>query len=129
MDTRLESAKLGLCFWCTLLVPPLMQLVQSSHASSLYSTRVLLACTTRTSVDAACAMMTRPTMFHVQQPCDSYCSKLPRRRLPESPWCMRCAEPKTLNLLAYEVIWLSMTKEDGAGRYCANPQQARECTR
>ena len=27
-------------------------------------------------------------------------------------------------LLAYEVIWLSMAKEDRAG-----PQQARECTR
>ena len=31
-----------------------MQLVHSSHASSLYSTRVLLACTTRTAVDSAC---------------------------------------------------------------------------
>ena len=32
-------------------------------------------------------------------------------------------------LLAYEVIRLSMAKEDGAGRDKANPQQARECTR
>ena len=32
-------------------------------------------------------------------------------------------------LLAYEVIWLSMAKEADAGRYYANPQQARECTR
>ena len=32
-------------------------------------------------------------------------------------------------LLAYEMIWLSMPKEDGAGRDEANPQQARECTR
>ena len=32
-------------------------------------------------------------------------------------------------LLAYEVIWLSMAIEDGAGRNEANPQQARECTR
>ena len=79
MDTHLESAKLGLCSWCTLpvpplmqlvrsshasrfysnrvplalLVPPLMQLVQSSHASSLYSTHKLLTRTTRTTVDAA----------------------------------------------------------------------------
>ena len=34
-----------------------------------------------------------------------------------------------LSLVAYEVIWLSMAKEDGAGRDEANPQQARECTR
>ena len=86
------------CSWSALLVPPLMQLVQTSHASSLYSTRVLLARTTRTAVDAACSIfkrlgpfldpgslantncladataclvMTRPTMFHVQQSCDS----------------------------------------------------------
>ena len=42
--------------WRALFVPPLMQLVQSSYASSLYSTRVLLARTTRTAVDAACAL-------------------------------------------------------------------------
>ena len=59
MDTHPESAKLGLCSWCTQPVPTLMQLVQSSHASSLYSTRVLLAPTTRTTVDAACAIFTR----------------------------------------------------------------------
>ena len=47
------------CSWCTLLVPPLMQLVQSSHASSLYSTRVLLERTTCTTVDAACAIFER----------------------------------------------------------------------
>ena len=33
-----------------------MQLVQPSHASRFYSTRVLLARTTRTAVDAACAI-------------------------------------------------------------------------
>ena len=47
------------CSWCALLVPPLMQLVHSSHASSLYSTRVLLARTTCTAVDAACALSER----------------------------------------------------------------------
>ena len=36
-----------------------MKLVQSSDASSLYSTRVLLARTTRTAVDAACAIFAR----------------------------------------------------------------------
>ena len=56
MDTRLESVKLGLTSWCKLPVPPLMQLVQSSY---LYSTRVLLARTTRTTVDAACAIFAR----------------------------------------------------------------------
>ena len=44
------------CSWRALLVPPLMQLVPSSHASSLYSTRMLLACTTRTANDAAGAL-------------------------------------------------------------------------
>ena len=34
-----------------------------------------------------------------------------------------------VGLLAYKVIWLSMAKEDGAGRDEANPQQVRECTR
>ena len=43
-------------------------------------------------------------------------SKLPRRRFPESPWCVRRAEAKALKLLAYEVIRLSIAKEDGAGR-------------
>ena len=37
-------------------------------------------------------------------------------------------EKKHEMFLVYEMIWLSMTKEDGAGRYYANPQQARECT-
>ena len=59
MDTHPESAKFGLCSWCTLPVPLLVQLVQSSHASSLYSTRGLLACTVRTAVDAACAIFAR----------------------------------------------------------------------
>ena len=36
-----------------------MQLVHSLHASSLYSTRVLVARTTRTAVDAACALFAR----------------------------------------------------------------------
>ena len=47
------------CSWRALLVPPLMQLVQSLHASSTYSTRVLLVRTTRTAVDAACALFAR----------------------------------------------------------------------
>ena len=36
-----------------------MQLVHSSNASSLYSTRVLLARTTPTAVDAACVIFAR----------------------------------------------------------------------
>ena len=59
MDTHPESVKLGLCFWRTLPVPPMLQLVHSSHASSCYSTRVFLARTTRTAVDAACALFAR----------------------------------------------------------------------
>ena len=54
-----EPVKLGLCSWHTLAVPPMLQLAQSSHASSLYSTRVLLARTTCTAVDAACAIFAR----------------------------------------------------------------------
>ena len=42
---------------------------------------------------------------------------------------MRRVETKALNLLAYEVTWISMAKEDGAGRDEAGPQQARECTK
>ena len=47
------------CSWRALLVPPLMQLVHSLHVSSLYPTRVLLARTTRTVNDAACALLAR----------------------------------------------------------------------
>ena len=47
------------CSWRALLVPPLMQLVHSSHASSLYSARMLLARTSRTAVDAAYALSER----------------------------------------------------------------------
>ena len=36
-----------------------MQLMQSSHASNLNSARVLLARTTRTTFDAACAIFAR----------------------------------------------------------------------
>ena len=45
--------------WRALLVPPMMQFVHSSRASSLYSARVLLACPTRTADDAACAISER----------------------------------------------------------------------
>ena len=44
------------CSWRALLAPPFMQLAQSSHASSPYSTRVLLAHTTCTAIDADCAI-------------------------------------------------------------------------
>ena len=140
-----------------------MQLVQSSHASSLYLTRVLLARTTRTAVDAACALFESlgplldpgslagtnfpvdVTAYAISErhgllldpdslagtncPADATacvvinnlvtrsCSKLSRRCLPESPWCVRRGETKALNLFAYDVIRLSMAKEDGAGRY------------
>ena len=59
MDTRPESVKLDMCSWCTLLVPPMLQLVHSSHASSFYSTLVLLGRTTCTVVSAAGALFTR----------------------------------------------------------------------
>ena len=47
------------CSWRALLVTPMMQFEHSLHASSLYSTRVLLARTTRTVDDAACATSER----------------------------------------------------------------------
>ena len=47
------------CSWPALLVPPMMQLVHSSYASSFYSTRVLLARTTRTTDNVACAISKR----------------------------------------------------------------------
>ena len=53
-----------MCSWRALLVPSLMQLVQSSHASSLYSIRVLLARTTRTAADAACSLFARLKPLH-----------------------------------------------------------------
>ena len=49
----------SVCSWHALLVPPLMQLVPSLHASSLYSIRVLLARATRIAVDAACVISER----------------------------------------------------------------------
>ena len=90
MDTNPESVQLGLCSWRTLSMPPmlqlvhssppraftrpvcswrallvprLMQLVHSSHASSLYSIRVLLVCATCTADDAACALFARLEPF------------------------------------------------------------------
>ena len=44
------------CSWRALFVPPLMQLVHSSYASSLYSTRVFLVRTTRNAYNAARAV-------------------------------------------------------------------------
>ena len=41
------------------LVPPIMQLVQSPHASSLYSSRVVLAHTTYATHVAVCALLAR----------------------------------------------------------------------
>ena len=66
-----------------LLVPPIMQLVQSPHASSLYSTRVLLARSTCTADDAACAISERlgplldpssPCRHELSRRCYSLCS-------------------------------------------------------
>ena len=82
MDTHPESAELGLCSWCALLVPPLMQPVQSSHASSLYSTRVRLARTTRTAVDAACAIFAR--LEPLLDPC------APSAHYSYRRWCSLC---------------------------------------
>ena len=48
-----------MCSWRAQLVPPMLQLVQSPHASTLYSTRVLLARTICTADDAACAISAR----------------------------------------------------------------------
>ena len=167
-----------MCSWRALLVPPLMQLVQSPNASGLYSARVpwqartsppmlserlgsildpgslagtnfptnATACTvskclgplldpgslagTNRAADATtCVAMTRPTMFTFNNPVTRSCSKLPRRRLPERPWCVRRAETKPRNLLTYEAIQLGLTVEAGAGRNEANPQQACDCTR
>ena len=59
VDIHPESVELGLCSWRTLPVPPMLQPVHSSHASSIYSTHALLARTTRTAVDAPCALFAR----------------------------------------------------------------------
>ena len=61
MDTHPKFVKLSQCSWCALLLPPVIQLVQSPHASSLHSTRVILARTTYTADDVACASSTRLT--------------------------------------------------------------------
>ena len=59
MNTHPEFVKLDLCFWRTLPVPPMTQLVQSSHPWTLHSTRVLLARTTCAADDAAGAISAR----------------------------------------------------------------------
>ena len=56
--------------WQVVPVPPIRQLVESPNASSLYSTRFLLASTNCAADAAACAATTRSTMFQVQQSCD-----------------------------------------------------------
>lgn len=56
---RPKFVKLGLCSWRAQLVPPMVQLVQSPHASSLYSTRAVLAYTTFATDVAACAFFAR----------------------------------------------------------------------
>ena len=71
------------CSWRTLLVPPLMQLVQSPHASSLYSTRVLLARTTRTAVVAVCAFYAR--LEPLLDPC------APGAHYSYRHWCSLCS--------------------------------------
>ena len=59
MDTHPKFVKLGLCSWRKLPVPPMLQLVQSLHASSLFLTRVLLGYITCAIDDAACAIFAR----------------------------------------------------------------------
>ena len=46
-----------------------------------------------------------------------------------SGWQRSCQRLNTFTVLAYKMIWLSMAKQDGAGRNEANLKQARECTR
>ena len=59
LRTLSEFGKLGLCSWRTLPVPPTMQLMQSSHASSLHSTRAILGRTTCAADDAASPIFER----------------------------------------------------------------------
>ena len=65
VHTHPEFVKLGLHSWHTLPVPPMMLLVRFLKASSLYSTRVLLACTTCAANDAVCAISARlePSLY------------------------------------------------------------------
>ena len=76
------------CSWYALPVPPLMQLVHSLHASSLYSTRVLLARTTRTADDVACALFAR--LEHLVDSCAPGASGIYSTR---APWQARTSPP------------------------------------
>ena len=132
MDTQSDYVNLGLYSWCTLPVPPLMQLVQSSHwrtllvpplmqhvkfsqapslSRSVFPGRHELPC----RCYSLCSLrtpraFTRPGFPGRHELSRRYyslcsddlthdvphstvlltrsCSKLPRRRLPESPWCV-----------------------------------------
>ena len=79
------------CSWRALLVPPMMQFVQSPHASNLYSTRVLLARTACDTSTVSCAVYERlgPLLdtgssgrYKVCRRCCSSCSLRTPRAFP-----------------------------------------------
>ena len=85
------------CSWRALPFPPMMQLVQSSHTLSLYSTRVLLARTTCAADNAASAIFTHlepllnlcaPCAYYLCRRCYSLCNfRTPRAyTLPMCSW-------------------------------------------
>ena len=80
MEPHHKFVKLSLCSWHTLPVPPMIQLAQLSHASSLNSIRVLLPRTTCAADDAAGAISARlESLLDLCSPgrhelCHQYCS-------------------------------------------------------
>ena len=84
--------------WQARTVAPMLQLVQSTNASGLNSTKVLLAHTNRAADAAAYARWLDSRCSKCNSPVTRSCSKLPRRSLPEGPSCVRRAETKALNL-------------------------------
>ena len=116
------------CSLRALHVPPMMQLVQSSNALNPYSTRVLLACTTCNSDDAACAISERlRPLFYPGSPCrhelSGRCYSLCRLRRPQtfnrpgfflqartvSPMLQHVQYPNALGLDLIQVPWQART--------------------
>ena len=101
MDTHTEFVRLGLCSWCTLPVPPMMQFIQTLHASSLNSTRVLLRSTTWAADGAACAIFTRLEPF--TRPVCFWCA------LPVPPMIQLVQSPYAASLYSTHVVLMRTT--------------------
>ena len=125
-----------MCSWRALLVPPLMKLVHFWHASSLYSTCVLLARTTCTADYAACALLVR--LEPLLDACASgahYSLVPPMMQLVQSsnasglysirvPWQARTA-PRCYSLCSLQRLGLLLDPGSLAGTNC--PTDATAC--